>query len=116
MKINAQECGVYFSDYNVSFDLSPLTLLNGASSDWYKVSDNNGVYEYYFNLCEVTNAFPNDETCTPSSETCILYGKNQWNDTICDELYNRSTNAEAYAFQIDTTDNDKCYRLGGDGI
>ena len=58
-----EDCGVHFSEYNITFDLSPLTLTAQTDLDYYNVKNNDGGYEFLFNFCEDIVSMPYPDAC-----------------------------------------------------
>eukprot|EP01084_Bolivina_argentea_P153498 267643_1 len=58
-----KDCGYYFADYDVTFDLSPLTLTSETELDYYTVPNDDGGYEFMFNLCSDLVSMPYPGAC-----------------------------------------------------
>lgn len=93
---NSQSCNVSFPSYGVSFDLSPLTILNTSNISWYYLSDNKG-FDFYLNICQNIIGFPINDCKSATSS--------------------HNANTPSMAFQIDvtnTTGSPICYHLTKD--
>eukprot|EP01084_Bolivina_argentea_P045150 83109_1 len=98
-----QECGSYFPNDGVTFDLSPLTLTDQTNLSYYLVRHATENYEFIFNFCAdlVTMPFP---------------GACNWEDRKVSSLGNeifRPKNTTSMAWQAEEDGNGFCFRISG---
>eukprot|EP01084_Bolivina_argentea_P070504 128188_1 len=95
-----QDCGYHFSNKSVTFDISPLTLTEQSSLNYYNITSGN--YHYLLNFCA--------DVISPPS-TCIFYDKQNKDEIyINNSVQNRPGNITSDIFQY--TEN-FCFRLSG---
>ena len=99
-----EDCGYKFTESNVTFDLSPLTLTNSSSSGYYTVTSGN--YEYNFNLCQ-------DVIDQKSiNELCGFYENTYYDENGDVQTRDGRYDVSALGFQYGGLTDD-CFRLGG---
>lgn len=103
--VDANECGLKSTKYNVSYDLSEL-----KQSEEYIVDDDRGIYSFSFNICQRLTNWPKvliQQTTCNDSESYYCNDLSRNSCPVINRVYNSSF---PYAVQFDPTGND-CNKL-----